>query len=104
MAGRGLFNKLVDTFNTVADDARRQLAPKDGATKAGPDQTMQGADQTMQGSPTGAVEGLAHMESARQVASDSGRQVAADNEAVCRHCATPVQAGKFCTGCGAPAA
>jgi hypothetical protein len=98
MAGKGLFNKLIDTFNTVADDARRQLAPKDAATRAPGDQTMQAA------APTDDERAVSHMESARQVASDSGRQVAAFNEMACRHCSTPIQAGMYCTGCGAPPA
>ena len=44
------------------------------------------------------------MDSARQVASDSGRHAATDSEVGCKFCGTPVDAGKFCTGCGAAVA
>ena len=111
MAGRGLFNKLVDTFNTVADDARRQLATKDTATKAPVDQEMHAA-------PTDSERAVSHLDSAREVsqdsgraeshitsarevAQDSGRRAAAEGDVGCKFCGTPVDAGKFCTGCGA---
>jgi hypothetical protein len=121
MSGRGIFNKLVDTFHSVADDARAKLAPKDGATAqtAGAAATTGAAESeaaraerlARQGSTPGvtdsATESMA--DSARRVASDSGRQagidhiggVASDSAVECRFCRTPNEPGTACSGCGA---
>jgi hypothetical protein len=123
VAGRGIFNKLVDTFNAVADDARRQMAPKDNTSNAAP-----AADDG-----TSAAE--SHLDSARRVATDSGRTVGSDearrvvtdgaraldprllggqpssgdgvshvisdSTVECRFCKTPNAVGAACAGCGA---
>jgi hypothetical protein len=113
VAGRGLFNKLVDTFNAVADDARRQIAPKSDQATA------------VTSPATDAGRAAAQMESARQMASDSGRQalvddgravtsdsgravvadggraVVTDSAVACRFCKTPNPAGAACLSCGA---
>jgi hypothetical protein len=103
VAGRGLFNKLVDTFNAVADEGRRQLAPKDQVTDRVDD--------------TGAQAAESHFDSARRVSEDSGRMVGSDDarrvvtdgarqgsvddSVECRFCKTPNVAGAACAGCGA---
>jgi hypothetical protein len=56
MAGRGLFNKLTESINAVADEARKQMA------KGAPGQT-----------PAGDTAAQSHAEGAQRMAADSGR-------------------------------
>jgi len=104
MAGKGLFNKLVDTFNSLADDARRQVAPTGERAKA-PDSI--GDSESARDSPLDSARRVA-MESGRAGGFDDARRMGADgvrqsapDTVECRFCKTPNPLGAACAGCGA---
>jgi hypothetical protein len=101
MAGRGLFNKLVDTFNAVADDARRQIAPKDA--DADSEGSVKAAESPFDSARRVAADSGRNVGSddARRVMTDGARQATTDASVECRFCKTPNAVGAKCDGCGA---